>query len=141
LPYQSYNDLWKGSSHHNVQKTEGEHQETRSSTEAELVGVDDAINMILWTRLFLQEQGYRVEDNVVYQDNKSAILLEKNDGKQSSSKRTCAINIRYFFVTDQVEKKTLRVEYCPTCEMVSDFMTKPLQGILFDKFKKKIMGG
>jgi hypothetical protein len=28
---------------------------TRSSTEAKLVGVDDAINMILWTRLFLQE--------------------------------------------------------------------------------------
>jgi hypothetical protein len=77
---------------------------------------------------------------VVYQDNKSAILLEKN-GKRSSSKRTRAINIRYFFVTDQVEKKTLRVEYCPTGEMVSDFMTKPLQGLLFDKFKKKIMGG
>jgi hypothetical protein len=112
---------------------------TRSSTEAELVGVDDAINMILWTRLFLQEQGYRVEDNVVYQDNKSAILLEKN-GKRSSSKRTRAINIRYFFVTDQVEKQTLRVEYCPTGEMVSDFMTKPLQGHLFEKFKKKIMG-
>jgi hypothetical protein len=56
---------------------------TRSSTEAELVGVDDAINMILWTRLFLKEQGYRVEDNMVYQDNKSAILLEKN-GKRSS---------------------------------------------------------
>jgi hypothetical protein len=51
---------------------------TRSSTEAELVGVDDVMNMILWTRLFLQEQGYQVEDNVVYQDNKSAILLEKN---------------------------------------------------------------
>jgi hypothetical protein len=114
---------------------------TRSSTEAELVGVDDAINMILWARLFLQqEQGYQVEDNVVYQDNKSAFLLEKY-GKRSSSKRTRAINICYFFVTDQVEKKTLRVEYCPTGEMVSDFMTKPLQGILFDKFKKKIMGG
>jgi hypothetical protein len=113
---------------------------TRSSTEAELVGVDDAINMILWTRLFLQEQGYQVEDNVVYQDNMSAILLEKN-GKRSSSKRTRAINICYFFVKDQVEKKTSKVEYCPTGEMVSDFMTKPLQGILFDKFKKKIMGG
>jgi hypothetical protein len=55
---------------------------TRSSTKAELVGVDDAINMIFWTRLFLQEQGYRVEDNMVYQDNKSAILLKKN-GKRS----------------------------------------------------------
>jgi hypothetical protein len=90
---------------------------TRSSTEAELVGVDDAINMILGTSFFLQEQGYLVEDNMEYQDNKSAILLE-NNSKRSSSKITYAIYIAYFFVTDQVEKKTLKVEYCPTCEMV-----------------------
>ena len=57
---------------------------TRSSTEAELVGVDDAVNMILWTKLFLEAQGYKISTNVLYQDNKSAILLEKN-GKRSSS--------------------------------------------------------
>ena len=113
---------------------------TRSSTEAELVGVDDAINMILWTRLFLDEQGYQVTENTVFQDNKSAILLEKN-GKRSSSKRTRALNIRYFFVTDQVEKGTMKVEYCPTGTMVADFFTKPLQGEVFLKFKKLIMGG
>jgi hypothetical protein len=33
---------------------------TRSSTEAELVGVDDVSTMVLWTKLFLEEQGYRV---------------------------------------------------------------------------------
>ena len=112
---------------------------TRSSTEAELVGVDDAVNMILWTKLFLEAQGYKISTNVLYQDNKSAILLEKN-GKRSSSKRTRAINIRYFFVTDQVEKGNISVEYCPTGEMVADFMTKPLQGTQFLKFKKLIMG-
>ena len=112
---------------------------TRSSTEAELVGVDDAVNMILWTKLFLSEQGYHVEKNTVYQDNKSAILLERN-GKKSSSKRTRAINIRYFFITDQVEKGNVNIEYCPTGEMLADFMTKPLQGKLFAKFKKSLMG-
>jgi hypothetical protein len=112
---------------------------TRSSTEAELVGADDAINLILWTRLFLEEQGYNVTENIVFQDNKSAILLEKN-GKRSSSKRTRALNIRYFFITDQVEKGTLSVEYCPTGDMVGDFFTKPLQGEVFRKFKAAIMG-
>jgi len=34
---------------------------TRSSTEAELVGADDVSTMILWTKLFLEEQGYKVE--------------------------------------------------------------------------------
>lgn len=113
---------------------------TRSSTEAELVGADDAANMILWTKLFLEAQGYKINQNILYQDNKSAILLEKN-GKRSSSKRTRALNIRYFFLTDQVEQGNLTIEYCPTGDMVADFMTKPLQGQQFKKFKKLIMGG
>jgi hypothetical protein len=60
---------------------------TRSSNEAKLVGVDDVSTMILWTKLFLEQQGYRISRNVLHQDNKSAILQETN-GKRSSSKRT-----------------------------------------------------
>jgi hypothetical protein len=112
---------------------------TRSSTEAELVGVDDASVMILWTKLFMEAQGFDVSKNILFQDNKSTILLE-NNGKRSSSKRTRAFNIRYFFITDQVEKGNVVIEYCPTLEMVGDFMTKPLQGHLFLKLKKLIMG-
>ena len=69
--------------------------------------------MILWTKLFLEAQGYKVMENILYQDNKSAILLESN-GRRSSSKRTRALNIRYFFLTDQVEKGNVSIEYCPT---------------------------
>jgi hypothetical protein len=50
---------------------------TRSSTEAELVGADDFMPAICWTRYFMEAQGYKVEDNVLYQDNKSSMLLEK----------------------------------------------------------------
>ena len=111
---------------------------TRSSTEAELVGVDDFIAKVLWTSLFLEEQGHEVEKNILYQDNKSATLLEKN-GKRCSGKRIRALNIRYFFVTDQIEKGNLMVECCPTGNMV-DFMTKPLQGKQFEKFRNIVMG-
>ena len=72
---------------------------TRSSTETEVVGADDFMPMICWTRQFLEAQGYQVNDNILLQDNKSAILLESN-GKASSSKRTKHIKIRYFFITD-----------------------------------------
>jgi hypothetical protein len=51
---------------------------TKSSTEAELVGVNDGMPQILWTRYFLEAQGYGVKDSIVNQDNQSAILLEKN---------------------------------------------------------------
>ena len=112
---------------------------TRSSTEAELVAADDAAVMILWTKLFLEEQGYTVEKNILYQDNKSAILLEEN-GRKSSGKRTRALNVRYFFLTDQVEKGNLTVTYCPTDAMIGDFMSKPLQGSKFHQFSDDIMG-
>ena len=72
---------------------------TKSSTEAKLVAVNNVMPLILWTRYFLEAQGYEVHENKVFQDNQSTILLEKN-GKHSSSHRTCHINIQYFFVTD-----------------------------------------
>ena len=108
---------------------------TRSSTEAELVGADDASTMILWTRLFMEAQGYEVKDNILYQDNKSTILLLEN-GKHSSGKRTRHMNIRYFLLTDQIEKGNLRVECCPTTKMIGDFFTKSLQTKLVLKLKK-----
>ena len=112
---------------------------TRASTHAELVGADDVADLILWTRLFMEDQGYYIEKNILYQDNKSAILLETN-GKKSAGKRSRALNIRYFFLADQVAKGNLSIEYCPTKEMWGDFFTKPLTGELFRKFRKLIMG-
>jgi hypothetical protein len=70
---------------------------TKSSTECELVGVDDASPQMLWTRYFIEGQGYGVESSIIKQDNLSAILLEKN-GRASSSKRTKHINVRSFFI-------------------------------------------
>jgi hypothetical protein len=84
-------------------------------------------------------QGVKIDQNILCQDNKSTMLL-LNNGKRSSSKRTRAFNIRYFFLTDQMEKNHLAVEYCPTTGMVADYMSKPLQGKLFQEFRKAIMG-
>jgi len=41
---------------------------------------------------------------------------------------------------DQVEKGNLRIEYCRTAEMNGDYMSKPLQGSLFEKFRSRVMG-
>jgi hypothetical protein len=122
---------------------------TKSSTEAELVGVDDAMNFVVWIQLFMGEQLRMVSSDsslskfmhqsVILQDNTSTIQVEKN-GKQSSTKRTRHINIRYFDVTSKVKKGDVRIVYCPTKEMVSDYLTKPLQGSLFRTHRNSIMG-
>ena len=89
--------------------------------------------MTIWTQYFLEAQGYAVKDSIVYQDNQSAMLMEKN-GRASSGKQTRHINIRYFFVTDRIAKGELTIEYCTTKEMIADFFTKPLQGAPFRVF-------
>ena len=48
--------------------------------------------------------------------------------------------MRYFFLTDQIERDNVTVEYCSTDEMIADFMTKPLQGSKFREFRKAILG-
>ena len=110
----------------------------RSSTEAELIGVDDVISQVLWAKLFMESQGISIKENIIYQDNKSTILLAEN-GRQSVGKRSRHLNIKYFYITDQLERKEVEIQYCPTDDMVADFNTKPLQGSKFVKFKRMIM--
>ena len=86
---------------------------TQRSTESDIVGVDDCMPVVCWTRYLLDDQDYNVTENIFYQDNQSAILLEKN-GKASGSKITKHLNIRLFFVTDCINKKEVTVEWCPT---------------------------
>ena len=86
----------------------------------------------------MEAQGYQINKNILYQDNKSTILLEEN-GKKSSGKRTRHLNIRYFFLTDQVEKNKVNIEYCPTENMIVDYMSKSLQEKKFKEFRKQIL--
>jgi Reverse transcriptase (RNA-dependent DNA polymerase) len=112
---------------------------TKSSTEAEVVGASDFIPSTIWARMFLEAQGYSIDENIFFQDNKSAILLERN-GRASSSQRTRHIDIRYFFFTDRINTENLLIQHCPTAAMLADFFTKPLQGSLFTKFRDVILG-
>ncbi len=105
---------------------------TKSSTEAEVVVVDDASSQILWMNYFIKAQGYHVDNTLLYQDYQSAILLETN-GKQSSGKQTRHMNICYFFITKRIKKGEITMGYCLAAEMVVDHFTKPLQGALFWK--------
>ncbi len=76
---------------------------------------------------------------MLLQDNKSLILIEQN-GKASSGKRTRHINIQYIFIADRVNMKEISIGWCPTKKMVSDFMTRPLQGSHLRNLRDYIMG-
>ena len=102
------------------------------------MAVDDCMSQVLWTKYFLEDQGYPTKATVILQDNSSAIKLEKN-GHKSMGQRSRHINIRYFFITDQIKKGNVTVEYCPTDDMEGDYMTKPCQGSKFSKHRTSLM--
>jgi hypothetical protein len=82
MPWQRLDSL-------SVDPSEAQHKKlnTKSSTKAELVPhkklnqsgtgwwMDDVMPLIVWTRYYLDAQGYGVSENMVFQDNQSAILL------------------------------------------------------------------
>jgi hypothetical protein len=122
---------------------------TKSSTEAELVGVDDAMNFVEWIQLFVEQQVECLNDKsilnkigcdvIIQQDDTSTIQLE-NNGQASSTKRTRHINTQYFYVTSMIDDGRMRVIYWPTKRMMSDYLTKPLQGSLFRTHHNSNMG-
>ena len=110
---------------------------SKSSTEAELIGLSDSASQVIWTRDFLIGQGYQLDAATIYQDNMSTMALVKKG--QSNSERSRHINIRYFFVKDRVEQGDVKIEYKPTGEMIADVLTKPLQGSLFARLRDKLL--
>ena len=112
---------------------------TTSSTECEVVAAAGVLPQALWTASFLKHQGYDVDKTVLHQDNKAAILLQEN-GVLSRGKKSRHVDIKYFFIKDRIEKGDIEIEFCGTDDMIADYMTKPLQGQLFYKFREAIMG-
>ena len=103
-----------------------------------MIGIDDALPQVLWTRYFMEAQGYKVKENIIMQDNVSAMKLEKN-GRASSSRKTNHINIRYFFIKDRIDTGEVAIKNCPTKVMWADVLMKPLQGAYFRKMRSKLM--
>ncbi|KAI1000752.1 hypothetical protein K3495_g7445 [Podosphaera aphanis] len=69
----------------------------------------------------------------MYGDNQGALALAKNPHLYERSKH---IDICYHFVRDLAEKKRLVIDYVPTIDMVADGMTKSLQRVAFERFKR-----
>ena len=112
---------------------------TGSSTEAELVGIDDALKHIMWRLYFIQAQGFKVKKNILMQDNKSTILMATHR-RLSCTKRTKHIKNRYFMIKDKIGRGEVTIQYCPTGDMWADINTKALQGSLFYKMRTRLMG-
>ena len=112
---------------------------TKSSTEAKVIGVSDYLPNTIWAMNFMEAQGVSFKMSSVTQDNKSAIKLATNR-RVSARHKSQHINIRHFWITDRLKAEGITIHYCPTEQMLADFLTKPLQGSLFRKFRAVLLG-
>src|SRR5579862_586042 len=96
-----------------------------------------ALKEQIWIKRLLSEMGYNIDNqNVLYTDSQSAIALAQNPEHHA---RTKHIDIQYHFIRNCVEDGRLKLEYCPTEDMVADGLTKAL-GPERHKRLTKIMG-
>jgi hypothetical protein len=111
---------------------------TKSSTEAEIVGLSDGLTNALWMREMLLAQGYTLPPTVIHQDNEGVIkIIQKG---RSPKHRTRHLNVRHFFARDREKSGDIKLMYKPTSEMVADLFTKPLNGWQFAELSRKISG-
>jgi hypothetical protein len=99
---------------------------TLSSTEAEYMAASEAVKEALWWRSFTHSLNMGYDEHIptcIRSDNQGSICLTKNAGSHS---RTKHIDVRHFFIRDEVEKGAIMFEYIPTAEMAADVLTKAL---------------
>jgi hypothetical protein len=111
---------------------------TKSSTEAELVGLSDTASQAIHIREFLLEQGLATGPAVLGQDNLSAIALVRRGAP--GSERSRHIAIRHFWLKERVDDGVVTVVHVPTADMVANVLTKPVQGNQFTRERDMLTG-
>ena len=105
----------------------------KSSTEAGLVGISDALPQIIWFKHFLEAQGYPIMSAHIWEDNQSTICLAKTG--RSCRERSRHIEIRFFWIQDFLTSGQVTLEHLHTDKMIADMFTKPLQGSKLKNFR------
>ena len=96
----------------------------QSSCEAELYAEAAAINEIKWLRGLLDELGMGgLRAPILFGDNQSAQSLSRNGIK---SERTKHVDIKYRFVTDEVTRGQVQLQWVSTTQQLADVLTKAL---------------
>jgi hypothetical protein len=111
---------------------------TLSSTEAEYCALTEAAKEAIWMQGLLDELGYGNSGPVpLYEDNKGAICLAKNDVYHE---RTKHIDVRHHFIRECVARKQIVIDYRSSKSMVADILTKPLSKVLFQRHRHQLLG-
>ena len=111
-----------------------------SSTEAELIAVDDAAREAQFLHKLLDDFGVHVSEHLpttIHQDNQSTIKLIHSE---SWNPRTKHVALRYHHTGDLVNNGVLKISYLSTDLMTADVLTKPLPSAAHRQHRSVLMG-
>ena len=89
------------------------------------------------TREFLKAQGYQLNKSIIFHDNRVAITAMLSGG--ITLKRSKHINIRNFWIKEQIDDGELEFEFTKSEVMVADILTKPITGKRFFELQKMLL--
>ena len=105
-----------------------------STAEAEYMALSSAAQEAVWLRELNSDLGNpQSQPILMYEDNQSAIAMARNPQSHGRSKH---INIRYHFIREQVSDDKICLKYCPTEDMIADFLTKGVGPEKFARLRK-----
>ncbi|GJW81786.1 retrotransposon protein, putative, ty1-copia subclass [Tanacetum coccineum] len=96
------------------------------TTEAEYMALTEVVKEAIWLRGFLEELGVELNTVAVNCDNQGAIHLSQN---HVFHERTKHINVRYHFIREVLEAKTVKVLKVGTEHNVVDALMKVVPGL------------
>nr|GEU83756.1 integrase, catalytic region, zinc finger, CCHC-type, peptidase aspartic, catalytic [Tanacetum cinerariifolium] len=106
-----------------------------SSTKAEYIAMSGCCAQILWMRYQLTDYGFAYKHIPLYCDNKSAISIYCNNVHHSRSKH---IDIRYYFIREQVEKEVVELYFVRIEYQLADIFTKALPRVRFEFIRPRL---
>ena len=108
-----------------------------SSQDAEFMALSDASREVLFLQNLLASIGCVTPKTPLFGDNRGSIVVTNRPGGHQKTKH---IDIRYFFIRQQVEDGRIEVKYVSTVDQLADVLTKALGRLQHTKLVRTLMG-
>ena len=100
-----------------------------STTEAEYMAAAAAVQELVWLKRLQVQLGLPVPETLtLFEDNQSTIFLSEGQGEHQRSKH---VDIKYKYVSQNVQEKVVKLEYIRSQNNLADILTKALVAAVF----------
>ena len=106
----------------------------QSTAEAEYISANICTRTVVWLRNLLWDLGFRQQKpTIIHEDNQSRIAISTNP---QLNEKTAHIQVKYHYIQEKIQDKTILLQYCPTLDHLADMFTKGLARLQFDRLLK-----